>query len=140
MPSLSPERQDALLQELHIVVLAVARWEGSPLATPIWYEYRDGLLWMDTDVETLHGKLLRARGRATLVVQDERPPYRYVSMEGPVAFHGKDLEVARRISARYMGVKGAEAHLRGVRAQYQPYAEAVSLRPDQTWAAWFPVD
>lgn len=137
MPPLPKDRQEALLQEVHVAVLSVARREGSPMSLPIWYEYRDGVFWIDTDMETLHGRLLRARGRATLLVQDEQPPYRYVSVEGPVEFHGDVRDIALRIAERYIGPELAQQHVDVARPRYQPHAEAVSLRPERTWAAWF---
>ncbi|HJN92199.1 MAG TPA: pyridoxamine 5'-phosphate oxidase family protein [Dehalococcoidia bacterium] len=107
MPLLDQDGREALLAEVRVAVLSVARSEGGPLAVPIWYEYRDGLLWMDTETSNLHGRLMQARGRATLTVQDDQVPYRYVTAEGPVEFRGDEPEVARRIAVRYIGDEGA---------------------------------
>ena len=111
MPEMSQSERDQLLAEVHVAVLSVARLDGSPLAIPLWYEYRDGTFLMDTDTETLHARLLRARGRATLTVQDEHPPYRYVSAEGFIAT---------------------------ARPLYQPNAETLVLTLDRIRAAQFP--
>jgi len=135
MPSAERER---LLHEQHVAVLSVARSAGPPLALPIWYEYRDGLFYMDTDTETLHAKLMTARGEATLTVQDENQPYRYVSVEGHIEFVGDDLEHARRIIGRYLPQEAIDGFIVGVRKQFQPNAQTAVLTPNRKWSAWFP--
>ncbi len=140
MPLLDQDGREALLAEVRVAVLSVARSEGGPLAVPIWYEYRDGLLWMDTETSNLHGRLMQARGRATLTVQDDQVPYRYVTAEGPVEFRGDEPEVARRIAVRYIGDEGAEQLLKETRPMYQPNAETAVLTPERWWAAWFPAE
>ncbi|HEY4332871.1 MAG TPA: hypothetical protein VGM78_09895, partial [Ilumatobacteraceae bacterium] len=52
--------------------------------------------------KSLKAKLLRTAGRATMTVQTEAPPYKYVSVEGPVevlAEQRDDFEMA----SRYLG-------------------------------------
>ncbi|HJM74734.1 MAG TPA: hypothetical protein QGI71_02560 [Dehalococcoidia bacterium] len=71
-------------------------------------------------------------------MQDEHPPYRYVSAEGTVEFLGDEPEVATRIAARYIGEAAAEGFIAEARPLYQPNAETLVLRPDRTWAAQFP--
>jgi hypothetical protein len=54
---------------------------------------------------------IAAAGRLSLCVQDERPPYKYVTVEGPVvmedATDAERLELARR----YLGPEGGDAYL-----------------------------
>ena len=138
MPPLSQSQREALLTEQHVAVLSVARAEGPPLAMPIWYLYRDGRFYMDTDSETLHARLMRRRGTATLTVQDESTPYRYVSVEGTLEFVGDDLPTARAIVARYLEEEAVDGFMENVRSVFQPNAETVILTPTRTWAAWFP--
>jgi len=138
MPEMSEFERDQLLAEVHVAVISVARLNGSPLTIPLWYEHRDGEFLMDTDTETLHARLLRAWGRATLTVQDEPPPYRYVSGEGSVEFLGDEPRVARRIAARYIGEAAAEGFVATARPLYQLNAQTLVLRPDRIWAAQFP--
>jgi hypothetical protein len=54
------------------------------------------------DGSSVKARLLAAAGRATLTVQNEAPPYQYVSVEGPVVVDEAprdDLEMA----TRYLG-------------------------------------
>ena len=58
---------------------------------------------------------IRAAGRFSLCAQDENPPYKYVSVEGPasteeVASHDERLDLARR----YLGPEGGDAYVTSV--------------------------
>jgi hypothetical protein len=54
---------------------------------------------------------IMAAGRFSLCVQDEQPPYKYVTVEGPAtiedATDAERLELARR----YLGTEGGDAYL-----------------------------
>ena len=140
MPPLPFDEKEKLLREPHVAILSVARKQGPPMALPIWYEYRDGLFYIDTDTETLHAKLMSARGQATLTIQDERPPYRYVSVEGDVEFIGNNLDHARSLVGRYIGEAAVDGFIEGPRREYQPHAQTAVLTPRRTRAAWFPLN
>ena len=55
---------------------------------------------------------VRAAGRFSLCVQDERPPYRYVSVEGPVVSE-EELDPAERLAMarRYLGAAGGDRYV-----------------------------
>ena len=72
------------LADVHVGILAIEHEGHGPLALPIWYQYEDGDVIIGMGGGSLKAKLLRAAGRATLTVQTETAPYRYVSVEGPV--------------------------------------------------------
>ena len=77
--------REAFLSGVHVGILAVERDGRAPLAVPIWYDYEPGgelLIWIRRD--TAKDTAIRKAGRLSLVVQDENPPYRYVTAEGPV--------------------------------------------------------
>ena len=64
-----------------------------------------------TAATSVKGRALRRTGHACLCVDDERPPYAYVSLEGPVDLSddlGAMLPLATRIGGRYMGADRAE--------------------------------
>ena len=87
---------------MHVAILAIDEPGRGPLAMHIWYRYRDGVVEISMDGNSLKARLLRSAGRATLTVQTETPPYQYVSVEGPVtlAASGEDHE---SLAARYLG-------------------------------------
>ncbi|TDT18083.1 PPOX class probable F420-dependent enzyme [Ilumatobacter fluminis] len=100
------EQREAFLADLHVGVLAIERDGKGPLAVPIWYAYADGDVLISMAADSAKTTLLRRAGRATMTVQDERPPYRYVSVEGPVSIEAYDDVDAYDIEAvakRYLG-------------------------------------
>ena len=105
MATMSSSEREQYLADLHVGVVAVERPGRAPLAVPIWYGYSPGgevLLW--TDEDSLKHKLIRDAGRFTLTVQDEQPPYRYVTAEGDVTGIGPaDDADMRAIAVRYLG-------------------------------------
>jgi PPOX class probable F420-dependent enzyme len=93
-------------------VLATSRADGRPHAAPIWYDLDDnGAIVFNTGVGTVKGRNLRRTGQATLVVQDDRPPYSFVVITGTATW-SDDLDDVRawaaRIGGRYMGADRAE--------------------------------
>src|SRR4051794_1634537 len=76
--------REAFLADLHVGILAVDEPGRGPLAMPIWYLFRDGQVVIGMGGQSVKAKLLRQAGRATLTVQTEEPPYKYVCVEGPV--------------------------------------------------------
>lgn len=102
---MTAEQREAYLADTHIAVIAVKRPGRAPLAVPVWYGYEPGgevVVW--TGVDSVKAKLLRAAGRFSLVVQDEQPPYRYVTAEGPAVFDEKPPEYDEvvAIAKRYL--------------------------------------
>lgn len=105
MPTMSSAEREAFLAEVHVGVVAVERSDRAPLTVPIWYGYEPGgevLLW--TQRGSIKEKLIRAAGRFSIAVQDEQPPYRYVTAEGDVtAIEPAHDAVVRAIAVRYLG-------------------------------------
>jgi PPOX class probable F420-dependent enzyme len=93
--------------------LAVTRKDGSPFVAPVWFVVDDdGSIVFTTGAETIKGRSLRRDGRASLCVDDERPPFAYARIDGRVTLsedRGEMVDLATRIGARYMGAeRGAE--------------------------------
>ena len=109
--TMTREEREQFLGGVHVGVLSVASADGGgPLAVPVWYSYRPGgTVNVITGESTRKAAAIRAAGRFSLCAQDERPPYRYVTVEGPVtiqeAGHDERLDLARR----YLGPEGGDA-------------------------------
>jgi len=86
--TMSASEREAFLAEVHIGILSVEEPGRGPLALPIWYEYRDGVVEFGTDRDSHKARLLLAAGRATLAVQDETPPVPICQCRGPGQPHG----------------------------------------------------
>jgi PPOX class probable F420-dependent enzyme len=114
--NMSPGEREEFLAGVHVGVLSVASPDGGgPLAVPVWYTYRPGgTVNVSTGRGTRKARAIEAAGRFSLCVQDERPPYKYVTVEGPVivedASQAERLELARR----YLGPEGADAYMAAV--------------------------
>jgi len=97
----STEREQ-FLADVRVGILAIERDGKGPLALPVWYEYVDGEIVITMGDDSAKAKLLRRARRATFTVQDERPPYRYVSVEGPVSITTEPTDVTD-LAIRYLG-------------------------------------
>jgi PPOX class probable F420-dependent enzyme len=111
--TMSREEREQFLAGVHVAVLSVASADGAgPLAIPVWYAYQPGgTVDVITGSGTRKAAAIRAAGRFSLCAQDERPPYKYVTVEGPVttqeAGHDERLDLARR----YLGPDGGDAYV-----------------------------
>ncbi len=108
--SMSRDEREAFLAELHVGVLSVASADGrGPLTVPVWYAYRPGgTVDVITADETRKAVAIRAAGRFSLCAQDERPPYKYVTVEGPVTFEEASHDERLGMARRYLGVEGGD--------------------------------
>nr|MDT0664237.1 PPOX class F420-dependent oxidoreductase [Micromonospora sp. DSM 115978] len=92
--------------------LATVRRDGRPHVAPVWFALDGDDVLFNTGAETVKGRSLRREGRAALCVDDERPPFSYVVVEGIVTI-SEDLDEVRRwatvIGGKYMGADQAEA-------------------------------
>ncbi len=111
--------------------LATVGVDGRPHVVPIWYDVDDdGTVVWNTGAATVKGRNLARTGRAALCVDDDQPPFAFVTLQGPVQL-GSDLDDlaywATRIGGRYMGADAAEAF--GARNAV-PGELVVRLRPE----------
>ena len=90
--------------------LATVRRDGRPNVVPIWFVLDGDDLVFTTGSGSVKGHAMRRDPRVCLCVDDERPPYAYVMVEGTVAL-GEDvdelLRMATAIGGRYMGADEA---------------------------------
>jgi uncharacterized protein len=98
--------RNAFLAEVHVGILAVDEPGRGPMALPIWYRYEGGTVQIGMGGSSRKAELLRGAGRATLTVQTEEPPYKYVSVEGAVSVEQTqrdDLQMATRYLGPQLG-------------------------------------
>ena len=93
--------------------LAVVRSDGSPLVAPVWID-RDGdqIVFM-TGANTVKGKSILRDGRISMCLDDETPPFDFVTINGTTTTSTDPDELlwwGTRIAARYMGADQAEAY------------------------------
>jgi len=117
--AMTAAEREAFLAEPRMGVLSVAdRDDRAPLTVPIWYHYRPGgQIWFSTGTDSRKMELIRAAGRVSLLAQTEQPPYRYVSVEGPVtAIDPARPEERRALAKRYLGPDGANRYLEATKS------------------------
>jgi PPOX class probable F420-dependent enzyme len=107
------ETRAFLLEGTRTAALATVRADGRPHVAPVWFTLDGDDLLFNTGEETVKGANLRRDGRVALMVDDEEPPFAFVSIEGDVSL-SDDLATMRhwatRIAARYMGEDQADAY------------------------------
>ena len=65
--------------------------EGAPVCSPIWYDYEPGGdIHVILDPRSRKGRLLQDGLPVTFVVQEESPPYKYVTVEGTASLEGRE--------------------------------------------------
>ncbi|MYV55399.1 PPOX class F420-dependent oxidoreductase [Streptomyces sp. SID3212] len=92
--------------------LSTVRADGSPHIAPVWFLLDGDDLIFNTGKETVKGRNLRRDNRVALCVDDERPPFSFVLVEGRAELSEDPEEVlewAVRLGARYMGEEQAQA-------------------------------
>jgi PPOX class probable F420-dependent enzyme len=107
-----PEREE-FLAGVHVGVLAVSGADGAaPLTAPVWYRYEPGgAVSLATGRGTHKARAIGAAGRFSLCAQDEQPPYRYVTVEGPAVIGPAGPDDWRILARRYLGIEGGDAWL-----------------------------
>ena len=134
-----PERE-RFLAEPRVAVVSIEDPGNGPLAVPVWFDYEPGgEIWFLTQSDSRKGRLLSQAGRFSLCVQVETPPYRYVSVEGPiVSMDPYDLEDdLRPMARRYLGAEGGDGYVEQARDTYAAgNGVKVRMRP----ARWLTVD
>ena len=114
--AMSAAEREEFLAGVRVGVLSTAAGvAGQTLAVPVWYSYQPGgLVTVLTGRRSRKAAAIRAAGRFGLCVQDDRPPYRYVSVEGPVVAED-ELDPAERLAMarRYLGAAGGDRYVAG---------------------------
>ncbi|MEV0040153.1 PPOX class F420-dependent oxidoreductase [Streptomyces sp. NPDC050804] len=90
--------------------LSTVRADGSPHIAPVWFVLDGDDLVFNTGRETVKGRNLLRDGRAALCVDDERPPFAFVVIQGRAEIDEEPERLrtwATRIAARYMGEERA---------------------------------
>jgi len=92
---------------------AVTSADGAPHVTPIWFLLDGDDLVFTTHESSVKGKALRRDPRICLCVDDDTPPYSFVSLWGEATL-SEDLGEVRRwataLGARYAGADRAEEY------------------------------
>src|SRR5262245_40399974 len=111
--TMSRAERETFLADTHVGIVSIAETRRGPLTVPVWYRYEPGgAVRFVTGARSRKAALIRQAGRIGFCVQTETPPYRYVSLEGPVTIGEPDPERdVREVAIRYLGQQMGEMYL-----------------------------
>ena len=98
-------RLQAFLSEPIPVIVGTTRRDGTVQINPVWFEYRDGQIWINGGPQRDYYKHMQRDPRVTLYVQDPKNMFRHVQILGQLAettFEGADAHIDH-LSQRYLG-------------------------------------
>jgi len=98
-------RLKAFLDEPLPIIAGTTRRDGSVQMTPLWYESRDGQIWLNGGPNRDWVKHLRRDPRTTLLLIDAKNMFRWAQIQGRLAgtsMEGADEHI-ERLSQRYRG-------------------------------------
>ena len=137
--AMTREEREQFLAALHVGIISIAEGGRGPLTVPVWYAYQPGdELRVLTASASRKGRLLERARRFSLCAQTETPPYRYVSVEGPVvAIAPADVERdLRPLARRYLGAEAGDAYIAATREQHADDV-LIRMRPERWLTADF---
>jgi len=114
--------------------LAVVRADGSAHVAPVWIDLDGDEIVFMTSADTIKGKAILRDTRVCLCLDDERPPFSFVTIAGTATTSTDPDELLRwatRIGGRYMGADQAEAY---GRRNAVPPEMVVRIRPTNVTA------
>jgi nitroimidazol reductase NimA-like FMN-containing flavoprotein (pyridoxamine 5'-phosphate oxidase superfamily) len=138
--AMTRQEREAFLADVRVGIIGIPEEGRGPLTVPIWYFYEPGgELRVVTARTSRKGQLLERAGRFSLCAQTETPPYKYVSVEGPViAIEAADLERdVRPLAHRYLGRSMGDRYVEKTRRESEHVGNVlVRMRPER----WLTVD
>ncbi len=93
--------------------LATVRADGRPHVVPIWFTLRDDEIVFNTQTSSVKAENMRREPRVAITVDDQTPPYSFVTVEGLATLADADpdlVKIATEIGGRYMGADRAEEY------------------------------
>ena len=83
--------------------LATLMPDGSPQVTPVWIDYVNGILRVNTAKGRTKARNMQTGSRVAVAIQDPENPYRYLQVRGRV---------------KHMTEQGADAHIDALAKKY----------------------
>ncbi len=107
------EWRSFLLDTPRTAKLATVRKDGRAHVAPVWFDLDGDDLLFTTWHESVKGKAILRDPRVSLCVDDERPPFAFVMLDGTATIDEDPAQLrtwAARIAGRYVGQDQAEAY------------------------------
>jgi PPOX class probable F420-dependent enzyme len=84
MTTIPDKYLDLLQRKKAFAVLATTMPDGSPQVTPVWFDYKDGIVRVNTAKGRVKARNLKTGAAVALAVIDPDNPYRYIQIRGRV--------------------------------------------------------
>lgn len=105
MSATFPENYRDLFQKKAFGAFTTLMPDGGPQATPVWIDWQDGEIWVNSAVGRQKDRNVRRDPRVAVTVMDPENPYRYVEVRGRVreiTQEGADAHIDR-MAKKYLG-------------------------------------
>ncbi len=96
---------DLLTDKVAFAELATVMPDGSPQVTPVWFEYKDGVIRINSALGRRKVRNLDANPKLAMAIVDPANPYRYLQIRGHVTRstrEGADAHIDA-LAKRYLG-------------------------------------
>jgi PPOX class probable F420-dependent enzyme len=93
-----------------LIVIATKRDDGSVQLNPVWFELKDGFVWLNSNTDRAWPKNLQRDRELTMLLVDPKVPDRYAQIRGRLVSLIPDpkAEFIDRLAHRYTGKKFRE--------------------------------
>jgi len=111
-----------LLKGKNFAFLATLNKDGSPHVTPVWVDYSDGFIIINSTADRAKVKHVKRDPRVSIAVPDSQNPYKYIMIRGIVK-EITDKGAAEHIDSlafRYTGAKRYEGERKRVMIKIEP--------------------
>jgi PPOX class probable F420-dependent enzyme len=102
---------ETLLAAPEMGVLATVDADGRPEGSPVWFEHRNGKIYILVHNKSTKARNLTSNPNASLTVDTRVAPYRGVTLRGTAKVSGPDPALRRRLAARYLGDELGQAYI-----------------------------
>ena len=96
---------DLLTEKKAIAHIATLQPDGSPQVTPVWFDYTNGLVRVNTAKGRIKARNLSVGSKVALSILDPDNAYRYIQIRGTVTKETTDGAVAHidSLAKKYLG-------------------------------------
>ena len=108
---MSREEMDQFLAETRIGVLATADRDGRPEGTPVWFEYRDGIVRMLVHEKSRKARNVRVNPAVSLTIDTREKPFKGVVLRGQAEVRPAPPGLRGDLARRYLGPQAGDRYL-----------------------------
>ena len=105
MTGIPPGFRDLLTEKKPLAHVATLQPDGSPQVTPVWFDYTDGVVRINTAKGRIKARNLSAGSKVALSIVDPDNAYRYIQIRGTVSketTEGADAHIDS-LAKKYLG-------------------------------------